>query len=158
MAGNLLLKKGSAKVLSFNSLEYFVVKIRHIAKAQPLCVILQTCSNLKMNYNDKIFRPISNSENGETSEDTIFHYKQTGQILTCEYSGGQIMKGHLIGLVDENGFIKMAYHQINNKLQIMTGTCDSKPEILEDGKIRLHEIWQWTSGDKSIGQSILEEV
>ena len=36
MAGNVLLKKGSAKVLFFNSLEYFVLKIRHIAKAQPL--------------------------------------------------------------------------------------------------------------------------
>ena len=36
MAGNLLLKNGSVKVLFFNSLEYFVLKIRHIAKAQTL--------------------------------------------------------------------------------------------------------------------------
>jgi hypothetical protein len=40
MAGNLLLKKESAKVLSFNSFEYFVVKVRHIAKAQPLAVMI----------------------------------------------------------------------------------------------------------------------
>lgn len=40
----------------------------------------------------------------------------------------------------------------------MTGICNSKLEILHNGKIRLHETWQWTSGDKSKGESIIEEV
>jgi hypothetical protein len=110
-----------------------------------------------MNYNDKKFRPISNSENGETSGDTIFHYKQLGQVLTAEYSGGKIKYGHLVGLVDTNGNIDMRYHQINEKDELMTGVCQSKPEMLENGKIRLHETWEWTSGDRSKGQSIIEE-
>jgi hypothetical protein len=110
-----------------------------------------------MNYNNKIFRPISNIENGETSNETIFKYRQTGNILTSEYSGGKIISGHLIGLVDENGNIDMRYHQVNNAGEIMTGICKSIPEILENGKIRLHESWEWTSGDKSKGQSIIEE-
>ena len=110
-----------------------------------------------MNYHNKIFRPISNTVNGETSEQTVFHYKQTGQILTAEYAGGQIQKGHLIGLVDEFGGIDMRYHQVNNKNELLTGICTSRPEILENGKIRLHESWEWTSGDKSKGQSIIEE-
>ncbi|MEN7551085.1 n-acetylglutamate synthase [Rapidithrix thailandica] len=111
-----------------------------------------------MNYHDKKFRPISNSENGETSEETIFLYQQEGNILTSEYSGGKILKGHLIGLVDEEGNINMRYHQVNTKGILMTGTCHSRPEILENGKIRLHESWQWTSGDCSEGESVLEEV
>ena len=111
-----------------------------------------------MNYNDKRFRPISNTENGETSSETIFHYKQTGNILTSEYSGGKIKLGHLIGLVDKNGNIEMRYHQINHQEELMTGVCKSKPEILENGKIRLHENWHWTSGDNSKGQSIIEEI
>jgi len=110
-----------------------------------------------INYNDKIFRPISNTENGETSNETIFKYRQTGNILTSEYSGGKIKYGHLIGLVDNDGNIEMRYHQVNDKDQLMTGICKSKPEILENGKIRLHESWQWTSGDKSHGESIIEE-
>ena len=110
-----------------------------------------------INYNNKIFRPVVNSENGETSKDTVFIYKQIGNILTSEYSGGKIIKGHLIGLVDENGEIEMRYHQLNQKGALMTGICKSKPEILENGKIRLHETWQWTSGDKSKGQSIIQE-
>jgi hypothetical protein len=110
-----------------------------------------------MNYNNKTFRPRQNSENGETSEDTVFHYKQQGQILTSDYSGGQIVKGHLIGLVDAQGNIEMRYHQINTKGELMTGICHSTPEILPSGKIRLYESWQWTSGDESKGSSILEE-
>jgi hypothetical protein len=62
---------------------------------------------------------------------------------------GKIKYGHLIGLVDHLGNIEMRYHQVNDKDELMTGICISKPEILENGKIRLHENWEWTSGDKS---------
>lgn len=110
-----------------------------------------------INYNNKVFRPIINTENGETSDETIFLYRQVGNILTSEYSGGKIIKGHLIGLVDENGTIEMRYHQINNKGELMTGICISTPEILQNGKIRLHENWRWTCGDNSKGQSVIEE-
>ena len=111
-----------------------------------------------MNYNNKKFKPVSNSENGEISSDMIFHYEQTGKILTCNYQGIKILKGHLIGLVDDVGNINMKYHQINQNGVLMTGTCNSRPELLKNGKIRLHEEWQWTSGDKSKGKSILEEI
>ena len=111
-----------------------------------------------MNYHNKKFRPVSNTPNGETSEETIFHYKQEGNILTCTYSGGQIKSGQLIGLVDPEGNIDMRYHQINTKGELMTGICQSTPEILSDGRIRLHESWQWTSGDRSEGNSVLEEM
>ena len=110
-----------------------------------------------IDYNGKIFKPIENTENGETSNETIFLYKQVGNILTSEYSGGKIKKVHLIGIVDENGNIDMRYHQVNEKNEIMTGICKSKPEILENGKIRLHENWEWTSRDNSKGKSIIEE-
>ena len=110
-----------------------------------------------INYSNKIFKPIVNSKNGETSNETEFHYKQIGNILTAEYSGGKIKIGHLIGLVDEYGNIDMRYHQINKDGELMTGKCSSKPEILENGKIRLHENWEWTSGDYSKGESIIEE-
>lgn len=111
-----------------------------------------------MNYNNKKFRPLQNTKNGETTSETIFIYKQDGNILTSEYSGGKIKKGHLIGLVDEEGTIKMRYHQVNVKGELMTGMCTSIPEIMLDGKIKLHENWQWTSGDQSAGSSVLEEI
>jgi len=111
-----------------------------------------------MNYNNRKFKSIQNTENGEVSEGTIFEYRQKGNILTSTYFGGQIAAGHLIGKVDSLGNIDMRYHQINIKGELMTGICNSKPEILANGKIRLHETWSWTSGDKSSGNSILEEI
>ena len=111
-----------------------------------------------INYNGRQFRPIENTANGETSAETLFHYRQTGNILTAGYQGGNIISGHLIGIVDDAGCIDMRYHQVNNQHEIMTGKCYSKPEVLPNGKIRLHETWEWTSGDFSKGASILEEV
>ena len=111
-----------------------------------------------INYHNKKFRAISNSENGEIEEGLTFHYKQIGNILNCTYAGESIVLGQLIGIVHKDGSIEMRYHQVNVKGELMTGTCKSVPEILETGKIRLYETWQWTSGDASKGESILEEI
>jgi hypothetical protein len=111
-----------------------------------------------MNYHNKKFKAVANTDNGETSEETIFEYQQSGNILTATYSGGAIVKGHLIGLVDAAGHIDMRYHQVNQAGLLMTGKCYSTPEIMDNGKIRLHEIWEWTSGDCSKGNSIIEEI
>lgn len=111
-----------------------------------------------IDYNDRRFRPVQNTANGETSPDTIFHYKQEGPVLSSTYAGGRIRIGHLIALVDAEGRIDMRYHQINDKGELMTGTCTSVPEVLPNGKIRLHERWQWTSGDRTSGSSVLEEM
>jgi hypothetical protein len=111
-----------------------------------------------INYDNKTFRSIENTENGEVGGHTIFHYKQKDNIVTATYSGGSIVEGHLIALVLENGDLTMRYHHVNTQNVLMTGKCRSIPEILSNGKIRLHEIWQWTSGDESHGRSIVEEI
>lgn len=84
--------------------------------------------------------------------------RQTGRIVTCRYSGGCIVSAQLIALVDEAGRLDMRYHQVNDRGELMTGVCRSTPELLPDGRIRLHEAWRWTSGDGSSGSSVLEEV
>ncbi|MBP6813201.1 MAG: hypothetical protein KA138_16850 [Saprospiraceae bacterium] len=101
---------------------------------------------------------MSNSDNGAVSGKTTFHYQQSGQIVTATYAGGDIVAGHLIALVDDTGCLDMRYHQVNGAGELHTGICRSSPEILPDGRIRLHEIWQWTSGDRSSGHSVVEEV
>ncbi len=52
----------------------------------------------------------------------------------------------------------MRYQHLNQKGELMTGKCFSTPETLSDGRIRLREKWQWTSGDFSEGESIVEET
>ena len=111
-----------------------------------------------INYHKKTFRSVSNTSNGEVGSETFFYYQQEGNIVTARYSGGSIVEGRLIALVDTEGVLDMRYHHVNTAHELMTGTCVSKPEVLANGKLRLHETWQWTSGDKSSGTSIIEEI
>lgn len=111
-----------------------------------------------INYNNKQFRSVGNTENGEVSSDTLFSYQQNGQIILASYEGGQILKGNLVGKVNNEGQIEMRYQHLNQQMEFMTGKCVSTPEVLPNGKIRLHEKWQWTSGDCSEGESVIEEV
>lgn len=112
----------------------------------------------KVSYNNRRFRSVQNSGSGEVSPDTLFQYHQAGNVVWAEYSGGHILRGHLIASCDEFGELDMRYHHINIRGELMTGLCTSTPEILADGRIRLHERWQWTSGDLSSGESVIEEV
>ncbi len=105
----------------------------------------------KINYNGRVFRPIQTAETGEADASTTFHYFQDGDIVWAEYSGGSIVRGHLIAKVAASGDLDMRYHHVNTSGELMTGTCHSRPELLADGRIRLHETWQWTSGDMSSG-------
>lgn len=113
-----------------------------------------------MNYNldGRVFRSISNSGSGEVSAATLFRYRQRGDVVTAEYSGGTIVAGHLIAKVLPNGELDMRYHHLNDRGELMLGTCRSTPKRLPDGRLRFTERWQWLSGDLSSGQSEIEEV
>ena len=113
---------------------------------------------MKINYNNRKFTSVSNSGSGEVDGNTIFNYNQDGNVLWATYSGGAIKFGTLTGLVHEDGSLDFRYSHVNTDDIIMTGQCKSTPEQLADGRIRLHEKWQWTSGDMSSGNSIVEEI
>ena len=113
---------------------------------------------MSINYHQKTFKSVANTVNGEVGEQTLFHYQQQNNVVWAEYSGGAIVKGFLVAKVIENDALDMRYEHINSAGEIMTGLCLSTPEVLPDGRIRLHEKWQWTSGDLSSGESIIEEI
>ncbi|MEK5064678.1 n-acetylglutamate synthase [Cytobacillus sp. FSL R5-0596] len=111
-----------------------------------------------MNYNGRTFVSVQNTDNGEVSSKTLFHYKQEGNIISAAYGGGEIIQGTLIGIVNEDGCLEFRYNHVNNKNQLRGGKCLSTPEILADGRIRLHEKWQWQDAEGTEGHSIIEEV
>lgn len=111
-----------------------------------------------IHYDGKKFQAVSGSANGEVNGNTIFHYTQNGNMVTARYSGGTIKNGHLIALANAQGILDMRYQHINDKNEIKTGTCISTPEVLPNGKLRLHEKWQWTCDDFSKGESVIEEI
>ena len=111
-----------------------------------------------INYDGRLFSPVANTDNGEVSSSTVFHYRQRGNVVWATYEGGDISFGTLVAKVDEEGRLDMRYSHVNRNGELMTGRCESTPEALPDGRLRLHERWQWTSGDGSRGESIVEEV
>jgi hypothetical protein len=113
---------------------------------------------MKMNYDGKTFRSVSNSASGEVGSETLFQYHQKGDAVWAEYSGGSILIGNLVARCGESGDLDMRYQHLNRNGELMTGECRSRPELLPDGRIRLHEKWRWTSGARSEGESVIEEV
>ncbi|MCE7794475.1 n-acetylglutamate synthase [Salipaludibacillus sp. CUR1] len=111
-----------------------------------------------INYNSRTFVSQSNSENGEVSSSTYFHYRQNKNILTAEYSGGEITEGRLIGIVQKDGSITFRYNHVNTDNELRGGECYSVPEILSDGRVRLHEKWKWLDQEQTEGESIVEEI
>lgn len=114
--------------------------------------------NTSICYEGKYFIPKMNTENGEVDEQTIFAYHQKGAMLWADYSGGEIVKGHLIGSVYQNGELDFYYQHMNVQKEIRVGKCHSTPHVMEDGKIELREEWKWLNGDRSKGSSILVET
>jgi len=110
-----------------------------------------------IDLNNRKFKSLSNTENGEVSDETFFYYKQEGKMVWAEYGGGPIKKGFLIGKVIDD-HLEFAYQHLNQTLEIMTGECTSYPEMTDTGKIQLNEKWKWTCKDFSSGESILIEV
>ena len=109
-------------------------------------------------YNGQRFVSIANTPNGEVTGDTIFEYHQMGNVVWASYEGGAIRKGMLVAVVGTGDSLDMRYQHVNMRGEIMTGVCRSTPEVLADGRIRLHEQWQWSSGDLSKGESVIEQV
>lgn len=111
-----------------------------------------------IDYDGRRFRATENTDNGEVSNETLFDYRQEGAIVWATYRGGAVRFGTLLAEMDAQGHLDMRYQHLNTDGTWKTGICTSSPEVLPDGRLRLHERWRWTCGDASEGTSILEET
>ena len=111
-----------------------------------------------MNYHNRKFKVLATADAGEVSTDLVFHYQQLNNIVTCTYQDDNVASGHLIGKFDQVGNIDIRYHQINAAGIIKTGKCFPKPVLLDNGKVQLHETWEWLFGDSGGGNTIIQEI
>jgi hypothetical protein len=113
---------------------------------------------MRIDYDNRYFRSVGNVDGGDVDPDTLFHYRQEGDVVWATYRGGRVAFGTLTALVLPDGRLDMRYQQISKDGIIKTGRCLSTPEILSDGRLRLHESWSWIEGAVGTGQSRIEEV
>ena len=104
----------------------------------------------------RIFAAVAEVEGGEVGPSTHFHYAERDGVVQAEYAGGAIRRGHLIGTRDGDR-VEFRYAQLAADGSTSTGHCVSRVEQLPDGRLRMHETWEWESRPGS-GTSIVEEV
>ena len=113
---------------------------------------------MAIDYDDRRFTSVSNSITGDVGANTMFHYRQQDDVVWGTYEGGAIAQGTLVARVLKDGSLDMRYQHVTVGGEIKCGRCASRPQILVDGRIRLHESWQWTEGGSDAGESVVEEI
>lgn len=106
----------------------------------------------KLNFNNKTFSLLENSANGKVNSETQFHYKQEGNLVTADYSGGPIIYGKIIGHLQENT-INMLYQCLTTENVLKAGKAKATASLAENNKIKLKLDWEWLDGQKEKGTS-----
>lgn len=102
------------------------------------------------------FAARSDVDGGEVGLDAVFDYHQDGDLIWADYTGGAVRRGYLVGTRtgDETDF---RYVQVNHDGKTASGHCHWELALTDDGRLRMHETWQWESRDGS-GTSVVEEL
>jgi Domain of unknown function (DUF3291) len=124
---------------------------------QPLDPPEWDASREPVSYDCLSFRSLENPD-GEVDGETRFFYRQRGSRVWATYRGGAIAFGSLVAAAAGDGRLDMRYQHVNRDGEWRAGQCRSTPERLPDGRLRLHESWQWTTGAVGQGQSMVEQV
>jgi hypothetical protein len=110
---------------------------------------------MQLDYDGRRFSP---SEAVPGADSPVAVYRQDGNLLWGEFSGGEIRRGALTGTCAPDGTLDFAYCMVYEDGQIVSGRCHSIPTVLADGRIRLAEEWERYGDGGSRGVSSIEEV
>jgi len=110
-----------------------------------------------INYNGRTFCSAAAETAGADGAGPVGHYHQAGNVVWAEFAGGKVVRGTLVGSCDHDGVLELAYSQLLHTGEVIAGRCRSVPDVLTDGRIRLHEHWQRFGADPGTGVSVIEE-
>ena len=112
---------------------------------------------MNIDYHDKYFTGVENYDDGDLTAETLFHYRQKGNVVWGTYEGGRVAFGTLVAQAGGDGGLDMAWQYLATDGRFVSGRCASTVEILPDGRYRLHESWT-VDGDGNSGSSVIEEI
>jgi hypothetical protein len=105
----------------------------------------------------KTFRIVANDGSGaEANEETVFHFRQDGNVAHADYFGGGVQVGKLLGIISGGTLIRR-YVQVNWQGEFQSGRSTVAIEQTPGGKLRLIDTWTWEDGRGS-GRCIFEEM
>ena len=97
-------------------------------------------------FNNKTFSLVENSANGQVNSDTVFAYKQEGDLVTADYYGGTIRYGKILAVL-KGDEMDMLYQCVTTANEMKAGRAKATVSRNENGKMRLRLNWEWF-GDK----------
>lgn len=103
-----------------------------------------------LNYDGRRFRAP-----GSTA---VAVYRQEGDLVWAEVSGGEVLRGAITGLRDASGTLHMGYTIVLATGEVICGHTVNAPEVTGDGRLRLREEWERYRPRAATGISYLEEV
>lgn len=104
------------------------------------------------NLDKKQFVVVDN-EHGLSSQDTIFRYYQDGEIVTGDYSGGEIEQGRFVGKYVKTNRIDLLFQCITCSGELLSGEAKGSVDSDDAGLLRLVFDWRWLSGAHGNGIS-----
>ncbi|MBQ1059308.1 hypothetical protein DLJ60_02120 [Micromonospora chalcea] len=107
-------------------------------------------------YDGRVFVSVDHA--GDGAEPLRGHYHQRGDLVWAEITGGPVRHGRLAGTCDAQGVVRFAYLEVLTDGTIVVGECESRPERLPDGRIRLREQWRRHGPRQDSGVSVIEEA
>lgn len=104
------------------------------------------------NFDRKRFALLQNSESGQVSSQTVFDYRQEGELVTADYFGGSVRYGKIIAKLNGDQ-LEMLYQCMTKDRELKAGKATAAVSKSADGKIKLLLDWQWITGGQEQGQS-----
>ncbi len=106
----------------------------------------------KIDFNNKTFSLVDNSEEGKASSDTIFNYHQEGNLVTADYYGGEIRYGKIIAQL-RNEKLHMLYQCLTLDDELKAGKAIAEISFDQNHKMRLRLNWEWLENIPEKGTS-----
>ncbi|MFF9686253.1 hypothetical protein [Streptomyces sp. NPDC014623] len=103
-----------------------------------------------------VLAPVADQAPGQVGTRTRFTYHERDGRIWAGYTGGDVVRGHLVGTRDGDT-LDFRYVQLKQDGTTSSGHCVSAVTELPDGRVRLDETWAWESQEGS-GTSVVEEL
>jgi hypothetical protein len=104
------------------------------------------------NFNKKTFALVQNTEGGQVNAETVFRYRQKGNLVTADYAGGTVVYGKIIAHL-QGDTLNILYQCLTIDNELKAGKALAKAVYNEGRKIKLTLNWEWLNSSQIKGQS-----
>ena len=95
---------------------------------------------MPIDYDDRVFRSVSNSAAGDVDPQTTFHYRQLGDVVFVELPevGRQVKQGEAFGTIESVKAVSELFAPLSGEVIAVNADLGSHPEAVNQ---KPHDSW-----------------